>query len=315
LRNRQVAHKEVIVTIITTTPVTRGKIVLGYDGSAGAVNALMYAAPLAIQRSKELVVLVALPHLSPSNTRTARALRVDPDYVEMATDRAMRQLAAVEEQLAKQFPALSAEIALLPLDPAGALADASKDAELVVVGARGKNSESRAPILGGVSGNVIAHSQGPVMVVPDGIHDIDDGPVVVGLQDAPDSIAAGRIAVAEAEARGVPLVALYAWDFAPEIGDMGAIALLDTDQTRVELDQMLAELLGPLLEGHPGVKAERRVVQGSARAALVDASKTASLLVIGSRGLGGFAGLLLGSISRSVTRESACPVIVTRAQR
>jgi len=300
------------MSIITNEPVTADRVVVGYDGSAGSVNALTHAARLANDRGLTLLILMALPHLNPKVARTARAIKLDPDYLTHIKARARRKLEAAAEQLASQYPSLVTEVSLLSADPAGTLAEASQDAALVVVGVRGHSSERLSPMLGGVSGTVIAHAEGPVMVVPEGIHDMASGPVVVGLVDAADSLAAGRVAVREAEKRGVPLVAMYAWDIAPELGDFGITVRLDPEQTRRDLDNMLQELLTPLLEDHPGVKAERRVVQGTPRAALVEASQQASLIVMGSRGLGGFAGLLLGSVSRAVTRESDCPVIVVR---
>jgi len=300
------------MSVITNEPVTAGRVVVGYDGSAGSVNALTHAARLANDRGVTLLILMALPHLNPKVSRTARALKLDPDYLTHIKARARRKLEAAAEQLASQYPSLITELALVSSDPAGTLAEASHDAALIVVGVRGHSSERLSPMLGGVSGTVIAHSEGPVMVVPEGIHDMSSGPVVVGLVDAADSLAAGRVAVREADKRGVPLVAMYAWDIAPELGDFGTVVRLDPEQTRRDLDNLLQELLVPLLADYPNVKAERRVVQGTPRAALVEASQQASLIVMGSRGLGGFAGLLLGSVSRAVTRESECPVIVVR---
>jgi len=291
---------------------TQGRVVVGYDGSAGSVNALTHAARLANDRRLTLLILMALPHLNAKVPRTSRAIKLDPDYLTHIKARAKRKLDAAAEQLASQYPELKTEVALMSREPAGALAEASKDATVVVVGVRGHSSERMSPVLGGVSGTVIAHAEGPVLVVPEGIHDMASGPVVVGLVDAADSLAATKVAVDEAERRGVPLVALYAWDIAPELGEFGTVVRLDPEQTRRDLDNMLQELLTPMLEGHPTVKAERRVVQGSPRAALVEASQQASLIVMGSRGLGGFAGLLLGSVSRAVTRESECPVMVVR---
>jgi len=300
------------MTTTLSEPTTRGRIVVGYDGSAGAVNALTHAARLANDRGLTLLMIMALPHLNPKAPRTARALKLDPDYLTHIKSRAQRKLDAAAEQLASQYPSLTTEIALLSADPAGALVEASQDAALVVVGVRGHSAELLSPMLGTVSGTVIAHATGPVMVVPDGIHDTVGGPVVVGLIDAPDALEAGRVAIAEAEQRKVPLVAMCAWEIAPELSDFGMLVHIDADQEQRELDAMLATLLDPLLDGHPDVTAERRVVQATPRAALVKASRQACLVVVGSRGLGGFAGLLMGSVSRAVVREADCPVIVVR---
>ncbi|MCL2490368.1 MAG: universal stress protein [Propionibacteriaceae bacterium] len=300
------------MTMATSEPQTLGRVVVGYDGSAGAVNALTHAARLANDRCLTLLMIMALPHLNPKVPRTARALKLDPDYLTHIKARAQRKLDAATEQLASQYPDLKTENALLSADPAGALVEASRDAALVVVGVRGHSAELLSPMLGGVSGSVIAHATGPVMVVPDGIHHMANGPVVVGLVDAADALAAARVAITEAELRKVPLVAMHAWEIAPELSDFETYARIDSEQEQKELDAMLATLTDPLLEAHPGVVVERRVVQATPRAALVQASQQASLIVLGSRGLGGFAGLLMGSVSRAVIRESDCPVIVVR---
>ena len=297
---------------ITATPDTARRVVVGFDGSARARRAVHHAARYADGRSLGLTVLLASPLLDPTTPRVARAVKADPGYLEAIRTAAADELRGVCEEVTSDHPDLSVIPALMAGNPAGALATASLDAALVVIGARGNTEEHRAPMLGGVSTAVIAHAHGPVLVVPENAIPTPDGPVVVGLQDAPDSLAAGKLAVAEAEQRGVPLVALYAWDIAPELGDLGALARLDPVKTQRDLDQMLTELLEPLIADHPDLPVQRRVVQGSARTALVDASALASLVVIGSRGLGGFAGLLLGSISRSVTREAVCPVMIVR---
>ncbi|MDR1354864.1 MAG: universal stress protein [Propionibacteriaceae bacterium] len=291
-----------------------GRIVVGYDGSAGATDALLYAAAIADSRKLELVALMALSHLRVTDRRTTRALKVDPNYIENITTKAQTQLSDAVQQVATAYPELDVTSVLLAESPIEALANASKDAALLVIGARGSSSEKRLPLLGSTATEVITYAQGPVLVVPEGTHGLSNGPVIIGLQDAPDSLAASEIAATEAVLRDVPLVAMYAWDIAPELGDFSSVMQLDPEQTYRDLDTMLQELVVPLLAKHPELRVERRVVQGSARVALVDASRTASLIVVGSRGLGGFAGLLLGSVSRAVTREALCPVIVVREQ-
>ena len=78
------------MTVITTEPETQGKVVVGYDGSAGSVSALTYAARLANDRGHTLLILMALPHLDPKIPRTARALKLDPDYLTHIKTRAKR---------------------------------------------------------------------------------------------------------------------------------------------------------------------------------------------------------------------------------
>lgn len=297
---------------ITSEPRTAGRIVVGYDGSDAAQDALAHAASMAHQRGEELLVVMAMPHLSPSHPQTMRAIRMDPSYIINVRSRARSRLEQVENWLRENYPDVDSSSVIVPEDPAGVLAKASEDAAMVVVGARGRGGGQRPPVLGQVSSAVVQHSHGPVMVVPAGAPLGNDGPVVVGIQDAPESLAAARLAIHEAEILGVPLVAIYAWDLAPEMGEYGAPIITDTEKIETELDDMLAEILKPIIADHPDVEVKRLVLRGPARQVLADASESASLLVVGSRGLGGFRGLLLGSTSRALTRTARCPVIVVR---
>ncbi|MCL2315607.1 MAG: universal stress protein [Actinomycetia bacterium] len=296
----------------TTESATARRVVVGYDTSGGAVRAVRVAATVAVERGLGLTILMAARDLDATATRTARNLRANPAYLDELRAAVQAKIDAFIATLAPDYPGLDVRTVLTGGNPAGVLSEASKDAALVVVGARGNTAGHRTPMLGGVSTAVIAHSEGPVLVVPETASPNPQGPVVLGLQDAPDARAAGEIAAREAEIRGVPLVAIYAWDISPELGDLGALAVLDPVKTQHDLESMLTELLAPITAGHENLVVERRVVQGSARSALVEASHSAVLIVLGSRGLGGFAGLMLGSISRSVTREAACPVLVVR---
>ena len=82
------------MSVMTPEPVTKGRVVVGYDGSAGSVNALTHAARLASERGHTLLILMALPHLDPKMARTSRALKLDPDYLTHIKGRARRKLDA-----------------------------------------------------------------------------------------------------------------------------------------------------------------------------------------------------------------------------
>ena len=134
--------------------------------------------------------------------------------------------------------------------------------------------------------------------------------VVVGVDGSTASIDALRWAADYARLSGSPLLAVSAWHWpvtmvisvpAPE----GFDPMAEAQQT---LDAILADELGT----DPGFPVTTRVTEGAAALALVDASHGARLLVVGSRGHGGFAGLLLGSVSEQCTHHAACPVVVVR---
>jgi nucleotide-binding universal stress UspA family protein len=142
--------------------------------------------------------------------------------------------------------------------------------------------------------------------------------IVVGVDQSEGAKAALAFAHEEARLRDATLRAVHAWQFgyidytgfggaAPAIG--GDISEL-REAAAAALDATVREALPS-----PGdVKIEQRVVEGSAGAALVDESRNADLLVVGSRGHGGFAQLLLGSVSQQCAQHAACPVVIVHAK-
>ena len=137
--------------------------------------------------------------------------------------------------------------------------------------------------------------------------------IVVGVDHSDGAKAALRFALGEAELRQTSLRVVHAWQLGyvaasfipgsyPEFGD-------ELDELRDAAEATLHEIVPT-----PGaVEIERRVVEGAPSAVLVDESRDAELLVVGSRGLGGFSGLLLGSVSQQCAHHAACPVVIVRA--
>jgi nucleotide-binding universal stress UspA family protein len=140
------------------------------------------------------------------------------------------------------------------------------------------------------------------------------GPVVVGYDQTPHSDRALTIAAREAAMRGAPLSIVHAYFWLPPL-DLAAspvtIPVVETEEDcRNVAEQLVEAAAARILATHPGVRVEARAVSGHAAKALADASRGAELLVVGSRGSGGFAGLLLGSVSLRVLADACCPVIV-----
>jgi nucleotide-binding universal stress UspA family protein len=140
--------------------------------------------------------------------------------------------------------------------------------------------------------------------------------IVVGVDASQEAQAALRFAVAEAKLRGATLRAVHAWHFSQlaaagiegsyvgfnrELEERGRAAMATLDATLGEVEADLVD-----------VQLERRAAEGSPAALLVEESRGADLLVVGSRGLGGFAGLLLGSVSQQCAHHAACPVVIVR---
>jgi nucleotide-binding universal stress UspA family protein len=141
--------------------------------------------------------------------------------------------------------------------------------------------------------------------------------IVVGVDHSEGAKAALRFALGEAELRQTSLRAVHAWELGyvaasfvpgayPELGDK-------LDGLRDAAEATLEATLHEVLPAPTAVQIERRVVEGAPAAVLVDESHDAELLVVGSRGLGGFSGLLLGSVSQQCIHHAACPVVILRA--
>lgn len=291
----------------------KGRVVVGTDGSERAMKAVEWAADRARARSLPLLILYVAPEWPvPSRTAAAAAISHGSDYVTDFLANAQRKVDNAVEQIREQYPGLEVSGQVVQAHAPALLADLSADAELVVMGARGHSAPLSVKLLGGVTDAVTAHARGPIAVISDEAHENPDGPVVVGVDDSPAAQSAIQLAFDAAATRKVPLIAIHAWDFGPYDAYNSEI----WDQSMDEINEsMAAEVQSWLAEGHakyPEVPVDVRVIRGRPDVALVDASQGAGLVVVGSRGRGGFAGLLLGSTSKHVLRESHAPVIVTR---
>jgi nucleotide-binding universal stress UspA family protein len=139
--------------------------------------------------------------------------------------------------------------------------------------------------------------------------------IVVGVDGSEESRAALRWALAEARLRQAPLTAVHAWsDPIVPSGDIAPPApLAPPEILRAEAEELLESVVAAEAEDAEDVVVRRVVVEGAADEVLVEASRGADLLVVGSRGLGGIGSLLLGSVSRHCARHASCPVVIVRA--
>ena len=180
----------------------------------------------------------------------------------------------------------------------------------VVVGSRGRGG-STGLVLGSTSTAVAMHASCPVVVVHRG-RDLDrGGPVVVGVDGSQLSEAAVAWAFDAAAQRGTGLTAVHAWLPPWGLADQWAVVGAgEWEALARSAAATLSESLVGWSDEHPGVVVEERVVQAHPGTALADASRGAQLVVVGCRGRGGFAGLVLGSVSRAVLHHAGCPVAV-----
>ena len=136
------------------------------------------------------------------------------------------------------------------------------------------------------------------------------GRIVVGVDGSTASEEALRWAIGQSGLTGQPVDAVTSWDI-PVNYAIGPLLDFDWEGTAIETLKDTVEKVADA----PGAKrVSQRVVQGHATQVLLDEAADAALLVVGSRGRGGFKGMLLGSVSQHVVARAACPVVVVRDQ-
>lgn len=138
----------------------------------------------------------------------------------------------------------------------------------------------------------------------------EDLPIVVGVDGSDESVAALQYATQLSEALGHRLTAIAAWNFPPDMSGFLPPELDLADDTQ----QMADETIERAFAGDPPAGFDIIVHRGSPAQVLIDAGETAAMIVVGSRGHGGFRGMLLGSVSRAVAAHAKCPVMVHHGQ-
>jgi nucleotide-binding universal stress UspA family protein len=300
----------------------QGPVLVGVTATGGHA-ALHWAAAEALRRGVSLRILHAYSAEAsyPWGYGYPLPAGVLHNAEEVARSNAMSVLQDAADHVRERFPELEPATTLARMSAAASLVTASADASTLVVGRR-EHRHPRLAALGSVSLAVAAHAACPVVVIPaEPQPDTTDvgtapvgraaGQVVVGVEDSPACLDAVGFAFAQAAARGRSLTAVHAWWVDP------AVLALSEGAAWTELGSeepvVIDALLAPWATRHPQVRVTRVVVRERPGDALVAAGAGAELLVVGSRGRGGFADLLLGSVSRDVLQHATCPVAVVRA--
>ncbi len=288
-------------------------VVVAYDGSPASATALTWAAREAGCRRARLRVLFAAD--------VGSGQTGGEEVLEQAGHEAGVQLTNEGAAWAAKVEGGPVEVAVetdVRLgDPTSALVEASADADLLVVGNRGRGALVGA-LLGSVAFSVTAQAACPVVVVrgeterwPGPGH-----PVVVGVDTSDGARAAVEWAADEAILTGAPLVLLAAWS-PPDIlaTGYGAAHMPDMVRRSEALARDSAEAsLAHARESRPDLQGEVRMVREKPARALATASEDAGLVVVGARGLGNVGGLFLGSVSHATIHRASCPVAVIRTR-
>jgi len=279
------------------------QIVVGMDGSSGAADALRWAVDEGRLCDRPVTAILAwddsLPHVGFSedvvvSVNAAEAAVELDGYVRAALGPTTDH--EIEQRVVRG-------------DPVDVLLETARPGDLLVVGARGLGT-MRGLLLGSVSQRCLHESTSPVVVVRavasphSGVQHI-----VVGVDGSETSIRALAWSLDEARRRHAEVEVVHTWHL-PYLGGYPYAVPIDTAIFQDEAVALVERLIADAdTSGLPGPIVRTIGADGAVQAVL-DAAKDADLVVIGSRGLGGFRGMALGSVSHAVTHHAPCPVVV-----
>ncbi len=282
------------------------RIVVGVDASPAGAQALEWAVREAIARDLPLVAVRAwLPPsfglYYPAGSELAGHV---PDACTTAEQVAAEQLKLACERVPGSDGAQTSSTAVMG-SAAQVLVEVGADAAVIVVGTRGAGPLARA-LVGSVSSSVAHHATCPVVVVPEHTPSTTDrARVLVGIDHSSESLAALQFAVGHARRHGAVLVPVFVHE--PVLTSGSSV-----DLPTLEACERQSLLSAAKTAGAHDVLVEPEVVTGHAAAVLTRTARPQDVLVVGTRGRGGFAGLVLGSTSTQSLQHATCPVVVVR---
>ncbi|WP_026303407.1 universal stress protein [Jongsikchunia kroppenstedtii] len=292
---------------------TSAPITVGVDGSAESDAAVRWATAEAIRRRSGLL-LVSVFNPSPMS---AGYMAIPIDLTTPMRDAAqdnLRLATDIAEQIAKdERAALHIERRIICGNVRQSLIAVSRQASTLVLGVRGSD-HAQFGLIGSTAWALAGHAKCSVTIVHDqpGRQAPDRPVVVVGVDGSPSSASAVDVAFTEAGLMGAKLVAVHAWDYripGPVLDPFHGLSLPDVEQAATTL---LSDQLAAYREQHPEVEVEQVLAHDQPIPAITAAALDADLLVVGSRGRGGFTSLLLGSTSHGLLSTVECPLMIVR---
>lgn len=290
-----------------------GPVVVGVDGSSSALAAVRWAAEEAAAHHVKLRIVhaIGVPDFFPGG-----AISPASELFNVLERDAKGVLADAERVAAEEAPQLAVNTTATTDGVVLALINESESARSVVLGPSDRGALTGA-LLGSATVTLAAHAHCPVVAVRgSGKRRGLDAPVVVGVDGSALSDDALAHAFGQAAFRDRPLVAVHAWSDrdSSEVFSQARMAHEWEPLERAE-ERVLAERLAGWSDRYPNVRVSRDVVRAKPRERLLEWSERAALLVVGSRGRGGFTGMLLGSTSQTLLHHAECPVMVLRPER
>lgn len=284
-------------------------VVVGVDGSDSALQAVRWGAAEAGRRQVPLRLVFAFPWSDDVVFGPGSEAR----YRDTLLEHARTHLGDAVEAAEREQPDIDVEQQLVVGNPIDVLGAEAERAHVMVLGDRGL-SRIEGLLAGSVSSALAAHAPCPVVVVRGTEREPSQTasmPVVVGVDLPSTSEAAIEFAMEAAAARSAPVVAVHAWSGQMLLPGMATIMsdwnLIETEERRV-----LSEQMAGWAEKFPGVPVEAIVSRDGPAHSLLAQADRAQLIVVGSRGRGGFAGIVLGSVSNALLHRAPCPVAVVR---
>src|SRR5262245_37042701 len=275
-------------------------IVVAYDGSADSDRALEWAITAAAQRLCPLRLVTVVTYDAPQWLR---------ERAEEAERRAVERLS----ELGGQSGRLPVALVKTFVDPAAhALLLQAADARMLVLGARGHGAIS-GYLLGSVSQHLSRHAGCPVVVVRQS-HDAKDTRIVIGYDHSTGSQQAVEFGFEAANLAGAPVTVIHGSRRGTH-EPAGTYVSMSQEEVANETDsgaRRMREAMGEWQAKYPDLDVTLESVPLHPVRLLTDASQHATLVVVGSRGRGAFAGLLLGSVSQGLLHHAACTVAIAR---
>jgi nucleotide-binding universal stress UspA family protein len=274
---------------------TERSVLVGFDGSADAQRALLWAADEAVRTEAPLrVVVVDHKSATPWEGNSPH----DPDQVRAA------------EKILSGLDLDDYEVRQHKGHVAGTLLELAESAGMVVLGSHGHGRVAGAAI-GSVTQHVTRHAPCTVVVVRPAKKP-DSARIVVGVDGSPTSHAALEYACGRAERTGEAVVAVHGWkEHTPSSDVLRSEPRSVTDDVE-QREVLVGESIAGIREAHPDVVLATEAIPVAPGPLLVDASADATLVVVGARGHGFFEGLQLGSVTQDLIHRAQCPVAVVR---